>query len=335
MFNIMKILYYIPFITVGADRWIYEGWRDAFIDMGHDFIEMRASDEPKRILGMRPDIFLVANFMDLKKYKDFLCALRKNGTVIAMAIDWPMDDTRLAMIRDFDIADIYFGEREVESIIDFERATGHAYHLIPNAANKLLHYPKAPEKKYEYDIVYLGAKLPKKKNFFESVLYPLMKRYSVGVFGPYWTVKDNILRSGSKLCKALSFSRGVSYLDALRITIPPEDESALYSSAKISLNFHEREEDGTQPHYILNQRTFKIPACGGFELCDYVPALRRYFTEGEVVMARDPKDWMDKVDHFLSHQSERDRIRRAGMQRALADHTYHQRVDLLFRICGK
>src|SRR5207248_8747832 len=57
-----------------------------------------------------------------------------------------------------------------------------------------------------------------------------------------------------------------------------------YSSAKICLNFHEREPDGSQPHYIVNQRTFKIPACGGFQMCDEVPAIRKYFSDSEIVL---------------------------------------------------
>ena len=90
------------------------------------------------------------------------------------------------------------------------------------------------------------------------------------------------------------------------------------------MNFHEREPDGSQPHHILNQRTFKIPACGGFEICDNVTALRRYFTENEMVTAGiNAKDWRKKIDYYLENEEERIMIQRAGTRRALKNHTYH------------
>jgi spore maturation protein CgeB len=87
----------------------------------------------------------------------------------------------------------------------------------------------------------------------------------------------------------------------------------------------------------LNERTFKIPACGGFEICDFVPPLRRYFTEEEMVMADDKrgdwvKDWFRKVDYYLAHDDERKKIQEKSTVRALRDHTYLQRVDYLLQL---
>ena len=42
----MRILYHIPNPQgMGADRWIYEGWRDAFADMGNQVYEHTVYDE--------------------------------------------------------------------------------------------------------------------------------------------------------------------------------------------------------------------------------------------------------------------------------------------------
>jgi len=129
------------------------------------------------------------------------------------------------------------------------------------------------------------------------------------------------------MCRNVKFRLGSDFLNRFRITIPEEEERLLYSSAKICLNAHERETDLSQPHYILNQRTFKIPACGGFEICDWVPALRKYFVEDELVMAQDPSDWFKKIEYYLSHEDERKRIQKKGTERALREHTYHNRVQ--------
>src|SRR5207237_5474244 len=133
--------------------------------------------------------------------------------------------------------------------------------------------------------------------------------HRVGVFGPGWSLQDTVLRAWSKACKLARAYPVARAIDRARISIPPDAERQLYSSAKIALNFHEREDDGSQPHYIVNQRAFKIAACGGFQICDFVPALRKYFSEDEVVMATEPGDWLDKVEYFLAHDDERQQIR--------------------------
>lgn len=330
----MKILYHILYPSCTSARWIYEGWRDAFKDLGHEFLELTASDSlEKKITEIKPDIFWTAyNLIDVVKQKAVLKWIRSKGIKIFMRMDWPRTREEIEVIKKEDIVDAYFDEREPESMMEFEKQTGRKFYPVANAANKFLHKPAIPVQKYQYDIVYLGAKLPQKKWFFDNILFPLTKRYEVGIFGPCWTLKDNLLRIGVKLGREINFKAGVDICNKYRITIPPEEENQLYSSAKICLNFHEREDDGSQPHYILNQRTFKISACGGFQICDYVPALRKYFNEDEVVMAKDKDDWFEKIDYFLAHDDERRRIQIKGTERALKEHTYHNRVDMILNL---
>lgn len=333
----MKILYHILYPnSTGADRWIYEGWRDAFLDLGHEFFELTAFDNLEdKIKKENPHIFMTAiNLLDFRKDMSILKKMRQKGTKIFLWVHWPLVKHILPKLENAephilnnDVADIYFGEREPEGMGDFEQKTGKKYYIIPNAANKKLHFPTQVVNKYKYDIVYLGAKLPKKKWFFDKVLIPLTKKYKVGIFGPYWTIQDNVLCMATKFCKKFKSGQGMAFLNKFRIVIPKKEENQLYSSAKISINFHERESDGSQPHYILNQRTFKIPACGGFEICDWVPALRKYFKKDEMIMAKmDPKDWFQKIDYYLTHEKERKSIQKKGTERASRDHTYHNRV---------
>lgn len=324
----MRVLYYMPLPeSFGADRWIYEGWRHAFRDLGHEFVQLTEHDDWSAVLDdVKPDLFFSPNLIDIVHRKKILLQLRERGTKVFLIVHWPMEAVELEVIGREEIADVYFGEREPESMVEFERVTGRKYHLIPNAANRQWHFPVRPSVEPEYDIVYLGAKLRKKRKMFQEVLKPLTKQYRCGIFGPYWTFHDQLLRGAQKTCRRLRLPRAASWINNFRIAIPPERENALYSSAKICVNFHEREDDGSQPHYIVNQRTFKIAACGGFQICDYVPALRKYFDEDEVVMARDAADWFDKVSFYLRHDRERRKIQERAAARALRDHTYHQRV---------
>ena len=325
----MKILYYIPYPeAIGAALWIYKGWKHAFEDSGHHFLEVTASEDMERkVRRESPDILFIANLIDLVVRKDTLLRIRKTGSKVFLVLSWPLSLTEIEVIREYDIADIYFGEREeLESPNKFREATGRDYHVIPYAADRRLNFPTEPVPKYQYDIVYLGARLPKKKQAFEEVLRPLMRKHKVGVFGPYWTTKDNILRVCQRLSQELNSRAASEFFLRKRIAIPEDEENRFYSSAKISLNFHERESDGSQPHYVLNQRTFKIPACGGFQICDYVPALGKYFAADEVVMAGSSRDCLAKVEYYLKHDEERRAIQAKGTAKALRCHTYHERV---------
>lgn len=335
----MRILFHIPVPTsVGADRWIYEGWRDAFRDLGHEVFELTQFDDfGERVLTTRPHILITTwHFTDVVRQKEILRSVRGEGVTIFLLVDWPPPRSaeEAEVVRNGEVADVFFGEREPESMVGFERATGRTYHVIPNAANKLLHFPTTRQEKYQYDIVYLGAYLRKKKKLFREVLLPLAGKYKVGIFGPYWSVRDNLLRAIHKSFRTMGFRGGVDWINRRRVVVPREEENQLYSSARICLNFHEREPDDSQPHLIVNQRTFKIPACGGFQICDYVSSISKYFAEDEIVLAdpNDPEDWFRKIDYYLTHEDARRKIQEKGTARALRDHTYHNRVEELLSL---
>jgi len=339
----LKILYHIPYPTgTGADRWIYNGWRDAFVDLGHDFHELTAFDDLLQTAKKtKPDIFITwINLVNFEKESKNLVHLREKGVKIFMGIWWPMPpslkDAEEHLLR-YPLVDIYFGEREPEGMYDFEERFKAKYHVIPNAANRKHHFPGEHKEKYAYDIVYLGGKLPKKKWFFDNVLTPLRKKYKVGVFGPYWTFKDNFYRLLVKIFKKIHFRAGVNFFNKIRIQIPDDEENNLYTSAKICLNYHEREPDGSQPHYIINQRAFKIPACGGFQLCDKTPAMQNYFSNDEVATASatEAQEWLKLIDYYITNAKEREIIRQNGINRAIANHTYHNRVEQVIHLYSK
>jgi spore maturation protein CgeB len=337
----VKVLYHIPDPdSLGAARWICDGWRRGFREVGHEFhLLVRRDSLRQRVEVVKPDLFITAiDILDVASSEILktLSAMRSEGTKIAIWVHWPLvpsiDPRRAEVLKRADVADLYFGEREAEQMERFTRDTGKEYHVIPHAADNTQH-PVAPVPKYRLDIAYLGANLPTKRWLARTLLPALRRRYRVGIFGPGWTFTDELLGYASAASRKLHAGGIATQIDRARIAVPPEEEAALYSSATISLNFHEREADGSQPHYIVNQRTFKIPACGGLELCDYVPAIRNYFDEDELVMLPlSLERWLQTIDYLLKHPAERERIRVNGVKRALRDHTYKSRITLLLRL---
>jgi spore maturation protein CgeB len=81
----------------------------------------------------------------------------------------------------------------------------------------------------------------------------------------------------------------------------------------------------------IKGRNFEIPGWGGFLLTPMVDNLGEYYRAGEEVATFDGvSDLIDKVRYYLSHDEERERIRIAGQQRTLHDHTYEKRFRDVF-----
>jgi len=337
----MKVLHQIKFPqSIGANRFIYDGYKQAWLDLGHNFFPLTENDDLEESLKkIKPDLFFASlDYLNIPSDIGIIKKARKLGIKVFVGVGhrFDQDASILSILKDRDFADIYYGEKEIEAMKNFKKIIGKDYHLIPHAANKSIHFPTKALEKYKYDIVFLGAKLPLKRWFFNQVLLPLKKDYNVGIFGPYWTKKDQVFRLGQRVSREVHLNGLSNFINRLRITIPLEEENALYSSAKICLNFHERNNDGSEASFLVNERTFKICACGGFQICDYLPALKRYFNENEIVSVKlNREEWLNKIKYYLNHPNERRKIQEAGTRRALRDHTYHNRVNKIIKIYKK
>ena len=82
----------------------------------------------------------------------------------------------------------------------------------------------------------------------------------------------------------------------------------------------------------INCRAFEVPACGGFEMINFRKGLSQLFTiDKEIVSFNDYNDLIEKIDYYLTHDSERSTIAEAGRLRAHKDHTYLLRLELLLK----
>ena len=80
----------------------------------------------------------------------------------------------------------------------------------------------------------------------------------------------------------------------------------------------------------VNQRTFDVPAAGGFLLADAQPELSRYLEPGqEVATFASADELRDKAAYYTAHPAARAAIATAGRRRVLAEHTYVHRMQTL------
>ena len=138
----------------------------------------------------------------------------------------------------------------------------------------------------------------------------------------------------------LDFRRSVAARYPTHVHPPVSDDEliALYSRSQISLGFLEvfDAHDPSRPiHQHLHLREFEAPMSGALYCTGYMDELAEHFVpDQEVLVYHNRHDLLEKVTYYLAHPAEADRIRAAGLRRALADHTYHRRFRTLFQVLG-
>lgn len=115
------------------------------------------------------------------------------------------------------------------------------------------------------------------------------------------------------------------------------DMVRMYSRSKINLGFsscgntHETGERILQ----IRLRDFEVPMSGGFYMVEYMEEIEEFFEiDKEIVCYRDCDELADKIRYYLSNDDAREKIRIAGYERCLRDHTWHKRFQSAFHKMG-
>ncbi|MFC1722466.1 glycosyltransferase, partial [Patescibacteria group bacterium] len=235
----------------------------------------------------------------------------------------------IKLITSGNFGDVYYnvaeeGDKRMEG---FEKATGYKHHTIKLAIDKKRIYPEF-SKNFKADISFVGTDLPGKRHFMKQQVFPLRDTYDLRLYGQDWTKKDKLLGYAQKLGQYLN----IPLLKTIqKPNLQIDDERKIYTSSTISINFHEdyqREFGGD-----CNERTFKIPASKGFQITDDVACIKKYFKEHkEIIIAKDKKDWFEKIEYYIKNPEKRNPIIEAGKKRVLKEHTYNHRVKKFIKI---
>lgn len=338
--------------SIYAHRTIFNGYKNAFIDLGHEFMPLTVDDDMEDFISSyRPDLFITSSFFWHRRYIDYqkLRHFRREGVFVLTKIDFwnsPMSPGRIneaaSLNRDKKVIDLiesdllgdaYFHvvEQGDERMYGFTETTGHLYHTIPLACDATLIGESAINPTFISDLAFIGTNLPEKRDYFRKNIDPLKRYLDVKMYGQDWTRYQQILGWTQRLGQLLN----IPFLRTLqKPKLTFEDERAIYQSAKISINVHE----GYQRIYggDCNERTFKIAGYGGFQICDNVTCIGKYFAiDKEVIIACSTNDWYEKTMHYLRDEDARSKIIDAGRQRVLAEHTYHHRARQMLKIANK
>lgn len=84
-------------------------------------------------------------------------------------------------------------------------------------------------------------------------------------------------------------------------------------------------------HY-WSSRVYMILGSGGFLLHPKLEGLKQEFKDGEhLVMYRNGKELREKIDYYLEHEEEREKIRMAGYKYVTENLTYQHRIEQMLK----
>ena len=180
---------------------------------------------------------------------------------------------------------------------------------LPEAFSKLRHTVTNDfmERRGEYDcdIAMIGSQHSFRVPLLEKLLDYDIKLYGVG--NPWWLNTDKIKK----------FYTGRFAAD--------HEKANAFCGARIALNtLYFAEIEG------VNVRAFEIAGSGGFQLMQWKPGLSDLFVlDKEVVAYHTAQELREKIDYYLEHTEERQKIAAAGKRRAWAEHSYEPRLQRL------
>jgi spore maturation protein CgeB len=116
-----------------------------------------------------------------------------------------------------------------------------------------------------------------------------------------------------------------------------DDMIRMYSRSRINLGFSScgNTHEGAERILQVRLRDFEVPMSGGFYMVEYMEELEEFFDVGrEIVCYTSPPDLAEKIAYYLRHESEREEIAKAGLERCRRDHTWQRRFQAAFRSMG-
>jgi spore maturation protein CgeB len=240
-----------------------------------------------------------------------LRTLRKAGIVTAL---WFVEDyLRFTYWRQYvDCYDYVFTIQRGKCFEAFLEAGITNVRYLPCACDPALHRPmqlsKEEQERFGSPVSFVGAGYHNRRCMFLH-----LSDLPLRIWGTEWPNSapyDRLVAEGGR-----------------RVT--PDEYVRIFNATTINLNLHSSpERDGVDPGGdFVNPRTFELAATGAFQLVDARLHLGEVFEIGkEIIVFRNVEELRHQINYFLEHPYERKEIAERARKRALAEHTYDERV---------
>jgi hypothetical protein len=155
--------------------------------------------------------------------------------------------------------------------------------------------------------------------------------------------RDGVAGGLARVIRQWQYRRGSSRLAPLfqpcvRGSVKFDQQARVYSAYEVSMSFSNVWADGHPgshlvPHVRL--RDFEAPMCRACYVTGHTDEIAEFYEVGkEIDTYRSEEELVDKVRFYLGHTAAADKLREAGYQRAVRDHTWAQRFQQLFAEIG-
>jgi spore maturation protein CgeB len=229
---------------------------------------------------------------------------------------------------------------------------------FPMAANPNNYYPTKGD--FKYDVSFIGAAYAKRAYY---VYHLVNNGIALDCFGPNWLINEpysslkKIKKEGNRIKWLLQSLFTISAssrqnrsfdiynydllinarrLNSERMHYPCSDDELIniVNHSKINLGFLEVYSESSyhtvQQH--LHLREFEIPMCGGLYITNYSDELAEFYEiDKEIITFKNEHELLEKVKHYLTHEVEAEKVRKAAHIRAMKCHTYQVRLTRLFK----
>jgi spore maturation protein CgeB len=263
----------------------------------------------------RPDMVLVMGraFVSPESLKHIK---RSGAFLINYATDDPFSPMHRALhlIQGIPLYDLYVCTKR--AIMDDVRRAGCLnVSYVPFGYEPSLHFPERPAtdeeaRLFASDVVFIGGGDNDRLPMMQMIAKRAKKRWTFCLYGGFW----------NRNWRMRKYYRGFAHGREYRLAV---------SSAKINLGLVRRaNRDG---HAM---RTFEIPACGAFMLAERTEEHLELFSENKEAAYFGPdEELLEKIDYYLVHDAERQRIAQAGYERVTSGkHTYRNRLQEILEL---
>ena len=194
----------------------------------------------------------------------------------------------------------------------------------------------------EFDVVFIGQMYANRADYVAGLL---SAGVNVRVWGAGWPTNQPGLRGflrrsplGAPL-RALNSLVSYGRLSPNYAQVPSEicggplsdlEMIQMYNRAKISLGFSTVGEThrSSKPIRQIRLRDFEAPMSGAFYMVECQKELEEFYEVGEEIVCYEGlDDLIEKIRYYLGNEQERERIRKAGFERAQRDHTWQKRLS--------
>jgi spore maturation protein CgeB len=288
-------------------------WRILWRSMGEVLAEVVSQQMVKSVLLFRPDLILVVNgnlisHRALQKIRqktkatlfhyygeDFFNPLNTKNTLRKSIYQYD----HLFTTKTFNVPEL---KRMGLTDITF----------IPCGYIPSCHTPvsvsAADVEKYGSDLSFLGTYEKQR-----ALTLSQLKEFRLRIWGSDWHKAGNKLGLGGCIEYRAVYCR---------------EMSCVLNASKINLAFLRK---ANRDHH--DQRTFEIPACGGFELSERTDEVTSYFEEGKEIECFSSIDELkDKASYYIKHEEARRSIASAGLARVRrSSYSYTDYIQIILK----